>query len=347
MLHEEGRSVILHGRMIEQTIDRNEVGRFVKELVVTGGPVPLAMVRKRWAQNDGGTRAPVLLVHGFGQNRYAWHLPSRSLANHLARSGYDVFNLDLRGHGRSRHFGGRASRGVDDYVREDLPAAVAEVQALSGNRAVFLVGHSLGGLVSYAAAPSLGSTVAGIASIGSPYHFTRGSISLSAIAMFFRALAVARVPLRNAGVPMRTIGRVMSMLRTVAESPLYPIPLRGWHAGSLEPHVLDEHLRLAFDRAGMAEMANMFAWAKDGRFGGYESDYVERFERLDLPLLVIAGANDDLAPPASVAPGFHRSRARDKTYRTLPLGHIDLLVCRDAPLMTWPLVASWIDKRAA
>ena len=66
-----------------------------------------------------------------------------------------------------------------------------------------------------------------------------------------------------------------------------------------------------------------------------------------LPLLVLAGANDDLAPPASVRPGFTRSRARDKTYRVLPLGHIDLLVGRDAPLMTWSLVSRWIAKRVA
>jgi polyhydroxyalkanoate synthase len=349
MLHYERCTVILHARIIEQAIDRGERGRFAKELVVAGRAVPLAMVRKRAAENDGGTRAPVLLIHGFGQNRYAWHLSSRSLANHLARSGFDVFNLDLRGHGRSRHLGGRGARGVEDYVREDLPTAVEEVQALSGGRPVYLVGHSLGGLVSYAAAPHLDGAVAGVVSIGSPYHFTRGSLSLSALAMFFRALSLTHVPLRDSGVPvpMASIGATMRMIRRFAESPLYPIPLRGWHAGSLEPHVLDEHLRLAFDRAGMADMLDMFEWAIERRFGGRDTDYVERFERLDLPLLVISGGNDDLAPPASVLPGYQRSRSRDKTYQSLPLGHIDLLVGRDAPLMTWPLVTSWISDRAA
>lgn len=339
--------MILHGRVIEQAIDRGDRGRFAKELVVTGGRVPLAVVRKRWAENDGGTRAPVLLIHGFGQNRYAWHLPSRSLANHLARAGYDVYNLDLRGHGRSRHLGSRASASVDEYVTEDLPSAVDEVRALSGGRPVYLVGHSLGGLVSYAAAPALEGAIAGLVSIGSPYHFARGSLSLSAIALFFRGLAAAHVPHKSLGVPMGAIGRTMRAIRAFAESPLYPFPLRGWHAGSLEPHVLDEHLRLAFDRAGMGEMANLFEWAAARRFGGPESRYEERFERLDLPLLVVAGTNDDLAPPASVKPGFAASRARDKRYVTLPLGHIDLLVGRDAPLMTWPLVTSWIRKRAA
>ena len=68
---------------------------------------------------------------------------------------------------------------------------------------------------------------------------------------------------------------------------------------------------------------------------------------MDLPLLVVSGANDDLAPPASVRPAYERSRSKDKTYRTAPLGHIDLLVGRDAPLSTWPLLTSWLDQRAA
>lgn len=329
-------------------MDREEVRSFRKEIVVTSSPVPLAMVRKRAVDAAGKvaeTRAPVLLVHGFGQNRYAWHLPARSFANHLSAGGFDVFNLDLRGHGRSRHFGGVRSHGVEDYVREDLPAAVAEVRALSGNRPVWVVGHSLGGLVGYASAPLLGGAVAGIVSIGSPYHFTRGSLTLGALTYFFRALALA--PLPNAQMPLAPVALAMRFMRRFAESPLYPLPLRGWHAGSLEPHVLEQHLAMAFDRAAMAEMIDMFDWAVQRRFGGRESDYVERFEAMDIPLLIVAGANDDLAPPASVRPGFTRSRSRDKTYRVLPLGHIDLLVGRDAPLMTWSLVTRWLTKRAA
>ena len=342
--------MILYGRTLEQTIDRHERATFVKELVVSGGRVPLAMVRKRLhagGRSVGGTHAPVLLVHGFGQNRYAWHLPARSFANHLAKAGYDVFNLDLRGHGRSRHFGARSPRDVDEYISEDLPIAVEEVLSHTGNRAPFLVGHSLGGLVSYAAAPKLAGAVAGVVSIGSPYHFTRGSFSLQAIALFFEALRRAGVPHVGLPLPVYPVGALMRTIRRVADSPFYPIPLRGWHPGALEPHVLDQHLRLAFDRAGIQEMRSMFEWAAHRRFGGPSQDYVERFEAMDLPLMILAGSNDDLAPPASVRPAFERSRSRDKTYRTMPLGHIDLLVGRDAPLSTWPLVASWMEKRSA
>src|SRR5688572_30061760 len=110
------------------------------------------MVRKRLADNGGGSRAPVLLVHGYGQNRYAWHLPARSLSNYLARAGFDVFNLDLRGHGRSRHLGARRPSNVVEFAREDVPAALEEVARHSGNRPIWYVGHSLGGLVGYASA---------------------------------------------------------------------------------------------------------------------------------------------------------------------------------------------------
>lgn len=339
--------MILYGRIVEQTVDRHHKARFVKELVLTGGAVPLAMVRKRLADHDGGTRAPVLLVHGFGQNRYAWHLPARSVANHLATVGFDVFNLDLRGHGRSRHFGARGPRQVDDYIREDLPQAVEEVRAVSGGREVFLVGHSLGGLVSYAAAPGLSGAIKGIASIGSPYHFARGSISLKAISVFFEVMRRARVPRVTMGVPLKPVSLFMRGIRRVADSRLYPIPLRGWHAGALEPHVLDQHLELAFDRFGIEEVRNMFEWAHTRRFGGRTADYASAFESLDVPLMVLAGANDDLAPPASVRPAYERSRSRDRTYRVAPLGHIDLLVGRDAPSTTWPVLDEWLVKRSA
>lgn len=338
--------MILYGRTLEQTVDRHHKATFVKELVVTSGRTPLAMVRKRLAENGGGTRAPVLLVHGFGQNRYAWHLPARSFANHLACAGFDVFNLDLRGHGRSRHFGARAPRHVDEYIAEDLPLAVEEVLSHTDKRAPFLVGHSLGGLVSYAAAPKLEGAVEGIVSIGSPYHFARGSLSLQAVSVFFDAMRRAGVPQFGMPLPIYPIGVLMRSIRRVAESPFYPIPLRGWHPGALEPHVLDQHLKLAFDRAGIAELQNMFEWAAHGRFGGPAQDYVERFEAMNLPLLVVAGSNDDLAPPASVRPAFERSRSKDRTYRTAPLGHIDLLVGRDAPQSTWALVEGWLRARA-
>jgi polyhydroxyalkanoate synthase len=346
--------MILNSTQVDQTIDRDARGTFVKELVIVrtrtraGVEVPLSMVRKRRA-NAVETRAPVLLIHGYGQNRYAWHLPARSFSNYLAQAGFDVFNLDLRGHGRSRHLGARRPSHITEFVREDVPAAVDEVRRLSGNRAVFLIGHSLGGLVSYAAAGPLDGAVAGVASLGSPYLFTQGSWPLRMLGGAMLALD-RRSSFGQGAVALKGLGEAVRFARVLIESPIFPLPIRGFARGSMEATVLAQHMSLAMDSGSIAVLRHMFLDAAAARQRGHRLGglygYAGVFEALDLPLLVIAGAKDDLAPPASVEPAFRHSRARDKTYRVFPRGHIDLVVGRDAPSSVWPLLESWLRARA-
>ena len=390
--------MILNSSQVEQPVDRDRYGVFIKDIVLARPPsghtipppppsprpadsareepgsppahtgdVPLAMVRKRLAAvarpGAGGagtasraapTKAPVLLVHGYGQNRYAWHLPLRSFANYLAAEGYDVFNLDLRGHGRSRYLGARPPKDLTEYVREDLPAAIGEVQRLSPDpttrapRPVFLVGHSLGGLISYAAAPRLRESVAGVVTLGSPYHFTRGSRFLSLLGSAM--LAVDRtVPLGQGGVPLKAAGEAMRLARVFMESPLFPLPIRGHAPGSVEPRILGQHMSLAMDTGSLTVIRNMFLRAAEARATGHRLGvlygYAAAFEALEKPLLVIAGSVDSLAPPEAVQPAYDRSRSSDKTYRVFPRGHIDLIMGRDAPLTIWPLILAWMNTR--
>jgi polyhydroxyalkanoate synthase len=318
--------------------------------------VPLAMVRKRRAVLDADgkavpakTRGAVLLIHGYGQNRYVWHLPARSFSNYLAAEGFDVWNLDLRGHGRSRHLGARPPRDLADYVREDVPAALAEVRATSGHDRVYLVGHSLGGLISYAAAPALADQVAGIITLGSPYHFTRGSRFLSTFGNVMLAID-QRLPLGD-GLPLKDAGEIMRLARVFIESPLFPLPIRGHNPGAIEPKILGQHMSLAMDRGSVAVMRNLFLRAAQARASGHRLGvlygYAAAFEALELPLLVIAGSEDGLAPPESVRPAYERSSSPDKTYRVFPNGHIDIVVGRDASETIWPLIATWMKTRVA
>lgn len=341
--------MILNSQVVEQAVDVDDRGLFVKELVLARGPQPIAMVRKRVA-NRGGTpgptRAPVLLIHGFGQNRHAFHLPSRSMVNHLARGGFDVFNVDLRGRGRSGHLGARRPRSILEFIQEDVPTALDEIRRLD-ERPVFLIGHSLGGVISYCAAVDLRSRIAGIATLGAPYQFTRGSRWLGAVGSLFLELD-RRFQFPNAVIPTRSYGKFVRSAQRLVESRLYPLPFRGFRRGATEPEILGEHMAFAMERGSVSTLRAMFAWAAesangigpDGLFG-----YAERFEALDIPLLAIAGKYDDLAPPESVEPAIHRSHSSDKTYRVLPFGHADLLIGREAPQLTWPLLESWLRRR--
>jgi alpha-beta hydrolase superfamily lysophospholipase len=346
--------MILSHKQVEQAIDGDRTGRFMKDIVLARPrgadgkrpDVPLAIVRKYRA--DGlPTKGALLMIHGYGQNRYAWHLPARSFVNFLAAEGYDVFNLDLRGHGRSRHLGARPPRDLSDYVREDVPAAVDSILRLSSHDDVFLIGHSLGGLISYAAAPTMAPSVAGVVTLGSPYHFTRGSRFLSVVGSAMLALD-RTMSLDEGGIPLKHAGELMRLARVFVESPVFPLPIRGYAPKSLEPRVLGQHMSLAMDIGSVSVMRNMFLRAAEARASGHRlgilHGFAEAFEAMDLPLLIVAGSKDGLAPPEAVRPAYERSCSTDKTYRVFPRGHIDILVGRDAPLTVWPLVSGWLDE---
>lgn len=98
-------------------------------------------------------RGLVALVHGAGEHS-GRHAP---LAEFLAGRGYAVLLHDLRGHGRSSGLKGHVDR-FDDYL-DDLKALLDQVP-LGGP--VFVLGHSLGGLVASAFAARFPESLSGL-----------------------------------------------------------------------------------------------------------------------------------------------------------------------------------------
>jgi acylglycerol lipase len=95
----------------------------------------------QWWKPSGTPRGVVCIVHGGCEHsgRYAY------LANVLARSGYLVAGIDLRGHGRSP--GRRVFiRSFDEYLT-DVRCLLSQAAKQAPGRPVFLLGHSLGGLI--------------------------------------------------------------------------------------------------------------------------------------------------------------------------------------------------------
>jgi polyhydroxyalkanoate synthase len=341
--------MILQTELVEQVVEGEERARFVKEVIASReGRHPIAMVRKR-LEGVKETRGAVLLIHGFGQNRYTWHTSKRSFSNHLACAGFDVFNVDLRGRGRSRKFGARDDTNLDDYIREDVPAALETVVRLSEHKLPFLVGHSMGGLISYSAAgSSLRGRIGGIVTIGSPYRFGRGSLFLKFAAPAFYAARLTGLFDTDPAVPVRFIGQHLKRRRKLWDSRYIPMPMRVWAPGSMEPEILEENLQAAFEHTRMGIALGIVSMGRESALKSHDGllDYGLAFELTDLPLLVIAGTFDGLAPPESVKPAIERSRSSDKTFREFPLGHIDLVLGRDAPFSVWPLVRTWLTARA-
>ncbi len=91
---------------------------------------------------DGEPRAIVQLVHGLGEHcaRY------QALAERLNNAGIEMHGIDLPGHGKSP--GQRAHiRAFSDFEQVVLSLR-SEIATRNGSKPVFLLGHSMGGLIS-------------------------------------------------------------------------------------------------------------------------------------------------------------------------------------------------------
>lgn len=337
--------MILRTEVVEQRVDDDRSVRVVKDVLMTSG-LPLGMIRKR-LPGDVKTKGAVVLVHGFAQNRYTWHSSARSFSAYLAAEGWDVFVAELRGHGRSRHYTHLRPQSLDDHVREDFPAFVREATQLSGHDQVVLIGHSMGGLLSYAAVPTvLREKVSGVITIGSPYRFGDGNLAMVGLGKLIELVHYTGVLDGRPMLPTGYAGTLMKWARPVLDAPVWPAGVRGWKPGSMEHDSLGEFLDRSFEAVNVRVTADLMYGGERHTVGTRTGklDYAAAWRAMDIPVLVIAGSDDALAPPRSCKRAFEDSGSTDKSYRVFPLGHIDLILGIESTGTVWPLIRDWLER---
>lgn len=331
---------IVAAERVEQTIhdDRRAV-LHVEALRLPASQEHPPLAIERTTLPDGPTRRPVLLVHGFAQNRWTWRVSRRSLAARLAAEGYEVLNLELRGHGLSRSYGAGNARAFEEYVAD----AVRVVRGC--DEPPFLVGHSLGGAVCIGAATE--AAVAGVVHLAGIYAFATRNPTLRLLA---RASLRAQPALTAAPVRVSTgwAGKLIGRLYAFTDVAGYVAPLAGWVPGSVERDVLEERLAKGFDWTSAEVWLQMSRWALGERFA-----YDEAFRRTDVPLLVLAGSMDRLLHPDDARRCYSAAGCRDKTFIEFEpfehgshWGHLDLVLGRRAPDVVWPILVDWLNARA-
>ncbi len=333
---------------LDQQIDSGRVVRVVSQHWVvpgSGDAPPLALERTHLPA--GGWFPPVLLVHGFAQNRFTWHTSRRSMSAWLAERGFDVWNLELRGHGRSRELAPETvgAEQFADYVEDVLRAADA-----LPDRA-FWVGHSLGGAALYGAASQRPQACRGVIGIGALYHFAQANRFLKLLGTLTHLVSrppPVGAPTGRVQVRSRLAGQLIGRLYGISDIAGYAFPISGWWPGSIEPELLQERLEKGFDWTSVKVWQEMSRWAVTGAFE-YDADW----QAADLPLLVTLGDEDHLLPPADGRIAFARSGSSDKTLcvfddyeHEVHWGHLDLILGRHAPRHVWPLLADWMELRS-
>ena len=297
-----------------------------------------ALAVERTTLPDGPKGPPIILVHGLAQNRFTWDLSRRSLVAYLAERGFDVLNVELRGHGNSRAYGSGNASSFNDYV-DDLARVISRCE-----RKPFLVGHSLGGAVILAAATRI--PVAGLIPIAGVYTFATDNRTMRGIAKLTlraeRFLTFGRVR-----VSTNWAGGLIAGAYGLTDIAGYGLPFAGWTPGSIEQDILDERLRLGFDWTSIEAWLTLARWAQGEPF-----PYAKPFSELDVPLLVVAGDMDPLLSPKDAQNCYDASGSGDRQLvvfdafqHEVHWGHLDLIIGRKAPSLVWPLLEAWIAKR--
>jgi Lysophospholipase len=135
----------------------------------------LSTIYRKWIPL-GEPRAIIVGVHGFAEHTGRYH----NLGNFLAQNGYALYMYDLRGHGKSQGEKGYIDK-FENFV-EDTVAFFESVKTFFPEKKVFLLGHSMGGLIAVHTAGVLGDKINGLITSGAAVQLetsTRDRIMVS------------------------------------------------------------------------------------------------------------------------------------------------------------------------
>jgi alpha-beta hydrolase superfamily lysophospholipase len=250
----------------------------------------------------GEARATVVFVHGYGEHCGRYQNPVQV----LRPRGFELFAYDYRGHGQA---GGR--RGHIDHFAEyldDLDRAM-ELARARGERPLFLLGHSLGGLIAARWTIERGKGLTGLV-LSSPFLGLKAK--LPAV-----KLAVGRTASR--WMPRLTLKNDLEL------SALSRDPAVG------EAYARDRFVHRVATARWFTETTAAQLRCRDDATA------------ITLPVLVYAGDADAIADPDATRAVFERIGSADKKLMMVPGGYHELMndTCKDEVLEA---LALWLEQ---
>jgi predicted alpha/beta hydrolase len=304
----------------------------------------------RYRPAGAGRPLPVLCGHGMAGTHLIFDLhPDYSLARYLAAQGFDTWLVDLRGRGDSWPDGGPAARlqwSFDDFAARDLPAAVAQVRALTGRDEVLWIGMEMSGQALYAAAV-LGTAahVRGAVTCGSPV-----TTPPSALVPGVTSAPRAR---RNGRVPFRAGARLAGPVLAYGGARVLESSFRRCNS---DPLLVARYFRNGIPDEATALVDQFAQWIRAAVMAAADGSivYSARLAEVRLPLLLLAAARDLQRPPAAVRAAYEALGSADKTFVQagvaggfrVDYGHDDLLAGLAAPAEIFPLIAGWLAEHS-
>jgi len=273
---------------------------YIEETVTVSDGLRL-YVRRREVAN---ARGEILIAHGFGEHsgRYG------ALTDHLVAHNYSVTAYDHRGHGLSDGLPGH----VESFAEydDDLGRIVTSVRSRGQSRKLFLIGHSMGGLIVLRYGARRGASLAGL--------IVSAPLIEVAVPVPAHKLMIARVGARMAP-------------RMRLDNEINPAYL------SRDPEVGRAYA--ADPLVNRKVSAKWFAEATRAM-----QEVVEWAPKITTPLLVMHGTEDRLASATATTRLFERVISSDKELVIYP-GFYHELFNEPEKREVFERVTGWLDKR--
>jgi alpha-beta hydrolase superfamily lysophospholipase len=251
-------------------------------------------------------KAIVVVVHGYGEHSGRYRHVIRALTD----AGYGVFTLDHRGHGKSE--GLRAHFDSFDQPIDDLKDYIEIVGARQEDEPIYMLGHSMGALITLAYALRYPDNLAGIVVSAAPVN-ADANVSKALVATGnILTNVIPKVPLLKL-VPLETLSRDPDVVRAFREDPLT-------YKGNMR-------VRLG------TELNKTAKWVR------------EHISELKLPILVLYGEADELVNPSGSRLVYDKVGSSDKKIKSYHNLRHEIMNEPERDKVLADIIA-WLDKHA-
>lgn len=265
----------------------------------------LKIMTEHWLPDS--PKALVVVVHGYGEHSGRY----RHVVKALTDAGYGVFTLDHRGHGKSD--GLRAHFDSFDQPIHDLDVYVENIRARHRDMPVYMLGHSMGALMTLAYALRFPGNLNGIIVSAAPVNADANVSRAVVAAGNVLTNVIPKVPLLKL-VPLETLSRDPNVIRAFQDDPLT-------YKGNMR-------VRLG------TELNNTAKWVR------------ERLGELKMPVLVLYGEADQLVNPSGSRLVYDKAASKDKQIKSYHNLRHEIMnePERDTVLRD---IITWLDRHAA